>query len=430
MHRGLGVLFWLALLSVAWGTLRSAGDPPSSAVGGTLWQYFSGPMEGLVAVDPVSRLRVDDPIFFESPSGSWTQIGYVNSTSPVPNKNITLLWYSREVSSERCRLVQYRSTGRLDEVVAVMLPPEKQLQIQQHLSDLMREHGDELVAAFAPLVQQSLERSLPVVEEEFRIALDRHRDEIDRLVGRWNDDVIRDRLIPLARREILPTVRKHGEPQVEEIGRELWDRASIWRFGWRAVYDNSPLPRKNLVQEEWDRFVEEQAIPVFEARMDEIVVTLQKIVSDVAANSRVRAELAGVASEIAADEDARDLLRQILKETFVDSRRLREVWSSVWTSDDARRALDLAGNRLEPVVRKIGDELFGTQEDGIDPNFARVLRSQILGKDRRWVVATRVPTTVASEHRSSIPIIEVATDSMAYPIVYMADREERGSETE
>jgi hypothetical protein len=301
-----------------------------------------------------------------------------------------------------------------------MLPPAKRLQIQQRLAAAMSAHGDELSAAFVPLVQTSLRRSLPVIEEEFRRAVARHRGEIDELGLRWNDEVVKERLIPLARREILPIVRDHGEPTAERIGRELWDRASLWRFGWRAAYDKSPLPRKDLVRDEWRRFVDEEAVPVFESRMDDIVVSIQRIVGDVAANDAVRAELADAAGGIAADPEARQLVRDILKETLVENERLQEVWGSVWTSDEARRALDLAGDRLEPVVRQIGDDLFGNREQGINPDFARVLRNQILGKDRRWIVLTPTSGT------PSMSAIDVADESMPYPIVYLADRNRSG----
>ena len=62
----------------------------------------------------------------------------------------------------------------------------------------------------------------------------------------------------------------------------------------------------------------------------------------------------------------------MLKESIVDNPKLHEVWQEVWQSDQATRAFDLAGARLEPVVRQIGDDLFGTREKGINPDFARV----------------------------------------------------------
>jgi hypothetical protein len=78
---------------------------------------------------------------------------------------------------------------------------------------------------------------------------------------------------------------------------------------------------------------------------------------------------------------------------------------------------------LEPVIRQIGDDLFGNETQGINPDFARVLRNQILGKDRRWIVAT-VADHVAvpgGERREPIPI-RASADSTPYPVIYLADR--------
>jgi hypothetical protein len=107
-----------------------------------------------------------------------------------------------------------------------------------------------------------------------------------------------------------------------------------------------------------------------------------------------------------------------LKESIVDNPRLHEVWRNVWSSEQARRALAVTGDHFEPVVRQIGDDLFGTQEEGINPDFARVLRNQILGKDRRWIIAK--PSANRSE--GTRLIVKPADSSMPYPVVYLADR--------
>jgi len=378
--------------------------------------YFHSP-ERIRATDVSRRLRVGDPVFLHVSEDKWRQIGHVESLDESKELTATILWYG-EHSPVDFKLVSYQNSGRLDDVIATMLPPEKREQIQQRLAKVMRAHGEELSRAFTPLVEESLRRSMPIVEEEFRLAVDRHRADVDRLAARWNDEVVRERLIPLAQEEIVPIVREHGEPTAERIGRELWDRASLWRFGWRIAYDRSPLPERNLVQEEWERFVEQEAVPVFEDYMDEIVVSVQRILSDVAANRAVRRELAEVASDLAADPEARELVRQILKESLIDNERLKRVWREVWTSDDAEAALEMASDRLEPVVRGIGDDLFGTEEEGIDPNFARVLRNQILRKDRRWIVAEW--SSIAKPwgiHRA----IQPASEFEPFPVVYMAD---------
>lgn len=429
-YRTLGILFWAGLACVGFVVMRkSARDAGSQSPQTALVHYFTGPAATVEAIDRTGQLHVYDPVFFQADDGHWLQIGYVesttaDSTSATPSgTTIRISWNRADVLPNECDLIHYRNSGRLEDIVATMLPAEKRLLIQQRLAAAISEHGQELSASFAPLVQASLQRSLPVIQEEFQLAVERHRDQIDVLVGRWNDELVNERLIPLARREIVPIVRKHGEPTANKIGRELWDRASLWRFAWRAVYDKSPLPKQGLVQEEWDRFVDQEAIPVFESHMDDVVASVQNTVIDVAANEAVRQELGAVASDLAADPKARELVRSILKETLIDNPRLRQVWSTVWTTDEAQRALNLAGDRLEPIVRQIGDDLFGSQAEGITPGFARVLRNQILGKDRQWLVARRSSGQPPVDSASPVIRIQLAADSMSYPIVHLADSE-------
>lgn len=397
-------------------------------------------------IDPTSRLRPGDPVFLENEDRldgdqpAFRQVGRVlevlerqddarrdddgaqgdrvlgdsvlgNRGEPAGTE-VLIVWYDSEVSAQECQLFQYHSTGRLSEVIETLMPPEKQEAIREEIAVAMARHGEDLSQAFVPLVEESLKKSLPVIENEFRRAVARHRSDLDAAAQRWNDELVQERLIPMARREILPIVKKHGQPPAEAIGREIWDRASLFRFGWRAIYDKTPLPRKDLLREEWKRFVEDEAVPVLEEHMDEIVVAIQRSVRDVSKNPAIRQELSGVAEEIASDPQSRRLVQTILKETLVENPELRDVWREVWSSDKARAAFDIAGERMEPVVRKIGDEIFGSEKDGINPDFARVLRSQILRKDRRWIVAWHTG--------ASNGVIEVAKKKMPYPVVYVA----------
>lgn len=411
--RLIGILFWTGLVACGFYYSEPLRDT-DSADKATLADYLSGPDQHVTAQDPTTLLHVYDPVFFEGSDGVWRQVGYIEAVTASDSANkLQLAWYAEDLPANQCQLFQYHDSGSLQNVVATLFPPEKRQQIQQRISQAMQRHGEELTRAFVPLVRQSLKESIPIVEEEFRLSVRRHRKEIDGLADKWNREVVDKRLIPLARREIMPIVRTHGQPVAEDIGKELWDRASLWRFGWRAIYDRTPLPRRDLLQREWERFAEEEAVPVFESYMDEIVVAVQRTLSDVAANRAVRAEITDVAEDVVADPETRRLVRTILQETLVDNERLRVAWKEIWSSQQARSAINLAGDRLEPVVRKIGDDLFGSQEEGINPDFARVLRRQILRKDRRWIVALHTGDFNGQ--------IEVAQKPMPYPIVYRAD---------
>ncbi len=417
VKRKIGIAFWLLAvfgLAFAFKPIGSLAEADREDGNASLADYFLGSSKHVTLADRSRGVAINEPVFYQNEAGVWSQVGYVSDLSEsATRRQATITWYRPDVAIDQCQLYQYRTTGNLQEVVATMLPPEKRTRIEERLASAMSNHGDDLSAVFVPLVQQSIKRSMPVIEVEFRRAVENNRAQIDALADRWNDEIVSQRLIPLARREIMPIVQQHGQPPAEQIGREIWNRASLWRFGWRAVYDKTPLPDRGLLQEEWKRFVQSEAVPVIEDKMDDIVTATQRILADVATNKAVRQEMAAVAEDLANDPDARELVRKILKETLVENERLRAVWSEVWTSQEANEAIELAGDRLEPVVRQIADDLFGSEEKGIDPNFARVLRSQILRKDRRWIVAWHTGTTAVEEIRS-------ATKQMPYPIVYMA----------
>lgn len=424
--RMIGSTTWIALIALLVAGLRNEQQRVAAVSEESLKNYLFGTQDEVPVNFPAGSLRLHDPVFLQHADGSWTQVGFVqeidriSDESAPPSSSGILKWHSSRIEATHCRFILYRNRGRLEDVIATMLPPATRAKIQKRLATTMKKHGEELSNAFVPLVQDSLKRSLPIIEAELRLSVQRHRSEIEALGDRWNDEVVSQRLVPLARREIVPIVRKHGQPTAEDIGRELWDRASIWSFGWRAAYDGLPLvPRKDLVREEWTRFVEDEAVPIFEERMDDIVTSVQRIVADVAANPEVRKELTDVAIVIANDPQAQQLVRQILKESLVDNQQLKDSWKEVWNSDQARKAFELAGDKLEPVIRKIGDDLIGSRELGINPNFARVLRSQILGKDRQWIVA--IPNQRDGSTR--VPRFETSTEAMPYPVVYLANPE-------
>ena len=407
-------MFWACLSWLGW----TASEPLRGHSAGkniSVADYLSGPVARVAFEGPNLPLRLHDPVFARSTgSERWQQVGYVESTTATEtNKHAVIAWYSTQVPPRGFQLTHHRTSGQLDEALLTLFPDSKREQILARLETAMNQHGRDVSRAMVPLVRQTVRESLPVIEQEFQAALERHRPEVDRLANRFRREIVNDRLIPLARKEIVPIVRRHAEQPVNQIGRQLWDRASLWSFGWRALYDQSPLPTKRLVQEEWDRFVQVEAMPVFEAHMQQIVTAVQRTLTDVAATPAVRREMALLADEIARDPDAKMLMRTVLTEALLDNDRLHAVWQNVWSSEQAEQALNLASDRMEPVVRAIGDDIFGSREQGINPDFARVLRNQILGKDRSWLVARQIET-------DGLLLSEKPGTAMPYPVVYLA----------
>jgi hypothetical protein len=434
-RRIVGGVVWLLIAILVVITARSLSAAGSTSTGAaTLFNYWFA-RDVRIQRQAVKQLVMPgDPVFHRFSDKGWAQVGFVESVSVVgrdfddqtsdgskqnKNVNVTIRWHSSEIDPTRVRLVGHRNLGSMNETIQILFPPEKREIIRQQIAAAMRQHGDTLANQFLPLIEQSVRKSIPVIEAELMVAIARHKNELNQLSSRWKEEWVNNRLVPLAKDQVLPIAQTHAEPLVREIGRELWNRASLWSFTWRAVYDKTPLPRKDLMREEWERFVREEAIPVIESHSEEIATAIQRTLSDVAKNPKIRGEVGSAVSSLVDDPQSRQLMSVLLRETLIDNPKVRQVWIDVWTSNEAQAAFNQAGDLVEPLVRKLGDEIIGSPDRGIDPGFARVLRHQILGKDRRWVIAELVDDPSYKSQR-----IEVGFGDANYPLLPMAELQE------
>lgn len=436
--RWLGAAFWMIVMGgvAVWmlsADRRKDASHTSVAVQSTPAALFLESLwsstESIEMVDPTGMVDVGDVAF--APRGSeWREVGYISAVRRAENSDnrVTLTVFDAETWSPTAIFQVHRNSGRIGDVMATLLPPEKRERLQQRLTAALEAHAEAVGHEILPLVAESIQTSVPLIESALSDAMERHRAEIDALVARYRAEILKDRIAPMIREEVMPVVRKHATEPAETIGREIWDKASLWRFGWRAMYDKSPLPERELLALEWDRFVEEEVTPVVEAHFDEIAAAVENMIKDLAANKKLRSELAGVVHTISQDPQARALLRTILREAVVDNEQLRQAWSDVWTSPAAQARLRRTGKRLEPLLREIGDEVMGTREEGIEPGFARVLRNQILSKDRTWITITPAIEGEREGERVSggegeqldAVVLRLAERFMPYPVIYLA----------
>ena len=441
-QRWLGAAFWTCLVAGAtiWmltGTRRTSDSRTATTVPASpaslVWESLWSSTESVELQDPSGVVRVGDVAFARRATG-WQEVGYVTAVRQVEDaaNRVTLTTFDATPLPSTATFQVHRNSGRLGDVMATLMPPEKRERLQQKLTAAIETHAEAVTAEVLPLVVESIQTSVPLIERALGESVDRHKLEIDALVARYRKELVNDKIVPLVRAEVMPIVRKHATEPAETIGREIWDKASIWRFGWRAVYDKSPLPERELVAAEWERFVDDEITPVVEAHLDDIAEAVENIVKDLAANGKLREELSQVVSTIAQDPEARKLFRTILREAIVDNQQLREAWKEVWSSPTSRERLHRAGRRLEPILRDIGDEVMGTRESGIEPGFARIMRNQILSKDRTWITITPPAANITQgENESGRPddreprsgeaiVLRPAEKFMPYPVVYLA----------
>jgi hypothetical protein len=342
--------------------------------------------------------QVGEIVALPSESGAIRQ-GVVREAS-------ALLYPSAPPLGSGAELTYVSNPDSLAWAIQTLLPPERKAEIAAELSRAIEKHRDEILHELRPVVEGSLRDAFQVVEQDLPRALERRRPRLEALGARYHRDIVEQELVPLVKEEIWPIVRRHGEPAANEVGREIWQRVSLWRFGWRFAYDKSPLPERQLVEREWRRFVEQEALPVLEEHSDEFLKVVQNSLRDTANNQRVRAVLRRSLTRVVEDPEVKQIVWEVFEEAVIDNPRLHEAMHRNWTGPEAQRAFRIAAERLEPSVRRVGDLVFGTPQRGITPEFAKVLRSQILHKDRRWFLLQTGPAEQGPQFalRRTLPV--------------------------
>ncbi|MDA1230656.1 MAG: hypothetical protein O2856_07775 [Planctomycetota bacterium] len=248
-----------------------------------------------------------------------------------------------------------------------------------------------------------------------------HRHEFGQLADRYQAEIIKRQIVPLVQKEVLPIVEEEITPIAAKLGKELWDRVSLWSFTWRYLYDVSPLPEKNAVKSEFERFLDQEVRPQMDSRSDEFVAVTQRIISRVSKNERVRRVIRESLRKISSDPELQAIIWSVVQESILHNENLKTSLRDYWLSAEVQNALQVANVRFEPTARAIGDAIFGNREEGITPEFSRVLRSQILQKDRRWLVVVPIGTDHLRQPQDAGKSggdlhIGIAKESMEFPL--------------
>ena len=340
------------------------------------------------------RIGFGDPVFLQS-GGETVRVGNIafidfgkgyEHCRIGDNEHAQVTLYGIAPALVPGDYIEVHQSGQSMEWVArTMLPPEMRQRIGNLITEAWTEKQDDLITLFKPLIEDSLSDASRIIQEDLNVAIENHRDDIDRLSERYQEQLIQKEILPLVRNEIWPIVQDEAQPLVEEIGKEIWKDVSVWRFGWRYVYDKSPLPEKKLTEKEFNRFVEKSAVPILENHMEDFISVQKSMLSRISTNAKVKETVSKSIREVTSDPEFRGLMTSIFREALVDNERLKLSLESTWRSPQAQSAIEKANKSLDPVITEIGATLFGSTHTAITPEFARVLRNKVLHKDERWL---------------------------------------------
>lgn len=438
----LGTVTWLALtvcgVLAVQSQFSASGRGASETVAG-IAGWLSGAPQEYSAVSATDLLLASgDPIFLKSADGRFLQVGRVrNNFAPPPTdlskpvstlvpaftQKATVVLYDSVVDDAfplGYQLEYHTTPTALDWVATTLLTSERQQQIAEIIAMDWEKHREQVMLKLQPVVETGIGKCVEAIEAELPTVLNAHRGDFAKLADRYQVEIIRNQVVPLVRTEILPIVQEEVRPLATDLGKDLWNRVSLFSFTWRYLYDVSPLPEKNAVKLEFDRFMKEEVTPAFESRSNEFVLVTERILGRISRNEKVRSVIRENLKKVATDKELQSIVWAIVQDAVINNQTLRTTMRDYWASEEVQNAMNTATANFESTARTIGDTIFGSREGGVTPEFARVLRTQILMKDRRWFVITAKPTTTALLPRPEVGglVMVEATQPMPFPLEF------------
>ncbi len=437
-----GTATWLALIAggilAVHSQFAASGRDASETVLGIAGWLTGAPQEFSAVSATHLLLAPGDPIFLKAADGRFRQVGRVrNNFAPFPTnlnkpastlieaytQNATVVLYDSAIDEAfplGYQLEYHTTPTALDWVATTLITSERQQQIAAIIAKDWEKHREQVMLKLQPVVETGIGKCVAAIEAELPTVLNAHRGEFAKLADRYQVEIIRNQVVPLVRTEILPIVQEEVRPLATELGKDLWDRVSLFSFTWRYLYDVSPLPEKNAVKLEFDRFMKEEVTPALESRSDEFVAVTERILGRISRNEKVRSVIRENLKKVATDKELQSIVWAIVQDAVINNQTLRTTMRDYWASEEVQNAMNTATANFESTARAIGDTIFGSREGGVTPEFARVLRTQILMKDRRWFVITAKPATPALLPRPEVGglVMVAATQPMPFPLEF------------
>lgn len=426
----IGLAVWIALGAVLYWTVdqRVAGGAFGEQVAPQIWNYWIAPRPTItLELPPNIETGVGEPLFVQESDGAVRQIGEVRGLmddtgvlaqrhGAAPFAQVLLYTPSIQLGSDT-RVTHHAAANSLPGVVETLLTPERKAELLADLAETWQLHHEEILRAFSPVIEGTLRDVVAVAKQDLPAAMARHRDDWDALRHKYQLEIVEKDLAPLARDEIMPLLQKRAEPTLNEVGKEIWRRVSLWRFGWRIAVDKTVLPKAALTDKEWRRFLHSEVEPILAQHAEDFVKIVEGTIEDAAENERVRETAERVVHEVLDDPDFQRIIRSIAAEVVIDNPRVHEALRKNWTSPEARKAAELAGERFEPVLHRSAERIFGTKQEGVTPEFAQVLRNHILGKDRRWFLLAPGEDAVETPAHTLVLKVDSSETSPTKPFI-------------
>lgn len=400
----LGVLFWLGLIGwlVSIATSRRGSTTVSSEIAG---YFFQDSIEFEVYFEHPVLLELGDGVYLDKGKQSVPPkdppIGEVRSLLGADGNPLSQ--DKGTVQAARLRIFDRTAPSiRADSRARLLVIPENTMRwvwhmlfTEENLPLVMRElersvkpHMDEVLERLKPVAEGLLADLQGTIATEGEPFFQRHRERIESLVRKVEEDLGEEKLTKLFEDEVWPIAEDKLEPVFDTLGKKIWEKFPLWGLTWRLAYQTLPFTADDHFERRWKLFIKNEVIPIIKSHAGDLLRASKEVARDTLTNPRVYATLHDALIRLLEDPDFHRLVWDFAEEVCIKNDRFHQRLKERWESRQTQQTFAWIAEtiQLEATVRRIGDIVLGTKKSGITPEFARVLRAQILDKDSRSLV--------------------------------------------
>ncbi len=413
-----GVVLWIAIASFLFARVHDQESQRElRAIQHARGWLFGERVKVLVQFENPVPAAVGDPVFFRSSERDLTLIGEVAELAQDGTAVPARLGLTRQLAcrlylaghgsgaaslDDRCQVSLITVPQTAAWVVKTLLPKEKLLWIAEEWNRTLLEHREELFQAISPVLQHLVGDLERLALEDLPLAVERHWEDLSAIGQNFHRESIQKELLPALEEVAWPILAKRSQPALDAVGKEILARLPVWGFTWRFLYQSLPLTADDYVKAEWQRFVDQDVLPILKSHTGDFIGALQDVIAELSRHPKGSEALRLGFDRLLHDRELQHQIRLIFQEIVLDNPRFQRTMLDRWNSPELAQAIDRLSVFMGPLLAKVGDAVLGTRGGGITPEFARVLRTQILEKDRRWILIESGPVKgepVASGHR-------------------------------
>lgn len=391
-----GLVSWLGLLVTGQALVQDHESHRETRALAHVNAWLLGKRSSIeVKLDKTMKLQVGDPVFFGPTQSDLTLVGEViellddgrqlnQRTGSVRGAicELSLSGHEGLNTDSKISVISVPQTAAW--VLQTLLPPEKIAWIAREWNLTLLAHRDELFEAIAPVLRGLVTDFQVILSEALPPALARRGGRFAELGDRYQEVIINRELKPVIESDLWPILESRARPTLDAIGTEIIKRLPVWSLGWRLVYEALPLTDDRLVREAWNQFVSQEVMPILRDHLDDFLGSFRDVIAAASRNEKVAAAFRRSFDVLMADPEFQHELRLIFQEVVLDNPRFHSIMIKRWQSAETTEAINKLSIFMGPLLSRLGDAILGTRGGGITPEFARVLRTQILEKDRRW----------------------------------------------